>query len=87
MLFIVKWTTSTATRDTGLSRFKATGGPPPAGAKMIGRWHNADGSGGVCIAETDSANALAKWLNDWTDVLVFDARPALTDEEFGKSLI
>ena len=86
MLFIVKWTTAPSTRDIGLERFKKTGGPPPAGAKMLGRWHNADGSGGVCLAETDDASALSKWLNDWTDVLVFDARPALTDEEFGKAL-
>ena len=86
MLFIVSFKTSPATRDLGMERFKKTGGPPPAGVKMVGRWHNADGSGGVCIAETDDAGAIAKWCSDWTDVLVFDARPALTDEGLGKVL-
>jgi hypothetical protein len=86
MLFIVHYKTSPATRDTGIDRFKKTGGPPPDGVKMHGRWHNCDGSGGVCIAETDDGAALSAWMNQWTDVLTFDARPALNDEQFGKML-
>ena len=86
MLFVTKYTTAPATRDLGVERFKKTGGPPPAGVKMIGRWHMADGSGGIVICETDDATRLAAWVNDWTDVLVFDIRPVLTDEQMAKVL-
>jgi hypothetical protein len=86
MLFIVNWKTNPVHRDTAVARFKATGGAPPAGAKMLGRWHNADESGGFLICETEDATALAAWMHQWTDVLVFDARPAITDEQFGKIL-
>jgi hypothetical protein len=87
MVFIVKFATSAATRDASVERFMKTGGLPPAGVKMLGRWHNADGSGGLCIAETDDAAAIGAWVHQWTDVLVFDVRPALTDEQLGKVLM
>ena len=47
MLFIVDFATSPSTRDAGIDRFKETGAPPPAGVKMVGRWHRADGTDGV----------------------------------------
>ena len=43
------------------ARFLKTGAPPPAGVKMLGRWHGMSG-GGVLIAETDDAKALYSWL-------------------------
>jgi hypothetical protein len=63
-------------------RFRETGAPPPEGVRMIGRWHGAEGNDGLFIAESEDAAALAAWLQDWTDLLSFDLRPVLTDEEF-----
>jgi hypothetical protein len=87
MLFVVTYKTSAATNRTGQERFIKTGGAaPPPGVRKIANYHYADGSGGYTIAESDDPIALAKWCNQWTDVLVFDARPVLTDEQLGKVL-
>ncbi|MFN0165599.1 MAG: DUF3303 domain-containing protein [Bryobacteraceae bacterium] len=39
---------------------------PPEGAKPMGRWHAAAGSGGVTVFESDDATAIARWCQDWT---------------------
>ncbi|MBI2561882.1 MAG: DUF3303 family protein [candidate division NC10 bacterium] len=38
-------------RDAAIARFKKGGGMPPAGVKLLGRWHAADLSSGVAISE------------------------------------
>lgn len=81
MLFIVTVRTPSSSYKAVMERFKSGGGLPPAGVKMVGRWHRADGSGAVVIAETDDAAALAKWTADWADLIAIETTPALTDEE------
>ncbi len=71
-------------RDEVHRRFLETGGTPPAGIEMLGRWHAADGNGGFFLAETDDASALARWLQDWTDLIDFRVTPVLTDQAFGE---
>ncbi|MEZ5353511.1 MAG: DUF3303 family protein [Bryobacteraceae bacterium] len=83
MLFVINYKTSPATRNAGQKRFLEGGGLPPANVKMLGRWHYADGSGGVTVAESDDASAVAKWAQDWSDVLVLETRLALADEQMG----
>ena len=53
MKFIVSWTIPKASVAVSEARFLKTGAPPPAGVKMLGRWHGMSG-GGVLIAETES---------------------------------
>jgi hypothetical protein len=48
---------------------------------MQGRWHSAAGHSGFMIAESSDAIAISKWTQSWTDLLVFDITPVLTDEE------
>ena len=67
-------------------RFKAGGGLPPAGVKMIGRWHRADGSGAVVIAESNDSVALAKWATEWADVISLETVPVVTDEDMAAVL-
>ena len=87
MLFMIQYKTFTGTNRAGQERFKQTGGaPPPAGVKKIAGYHYADGSGGFTLAESDDAVALAKWANEWSDVIALDARPVLTDEQMGQVL-
>ena len=87
MLFMVTYRTSLATTRAGQARFMETGGaPPPAGVRKVAAYHCADGSGGYTIAETDDPVALARWCNQWADLITFDARPVLTDELMGKVL-
>lgn len=73
---------STENRDEVHRRFKDTGGVPPPEVTMVGRWHSAEGNRGFLIAESDDANGIARWLNEWTDLVSFEVTPVLTDEQF-----
>jgi hypothetical protein len=66
-------------------RFLKTGGAPPAGVTMIGRWHGMNG-GGVVIAETNDAKALYSWLAYWNDLLEFETTPCVEDADAGAVL-
>jgi hypothetical protein len=44
-------------RDEAIARFQATGGQPPKGLKLIGRWTAADFSGGFVLLEGDDQGA------------------------------
>lgn len=69
-------------RDEVQERFKQTGAPPPDGVTMIGRWHAAEGNRGWLVAETDEPDAIARWLQEWTDLISFEVTLVLTDEQF-----
>ena len=49
--------------------------------KLIGRWHDIASGRGVVICETDSAEALANWSLNWSDVLTTEAVPVVDDNE------
>ena len=85
MKFIVRWKIPKASVIASEARFIQTGAPPPAGVKMLGRWHGMSG-GGVLIAETDDAKALYSWLSYWNDLLEFQTTPCLDDAEAGPIL-
>jgi hypothetical protein len=86
MLFVVHWTIAPDHRDAAQARFKETGGMPPDGVKMIGRWHSAAGGEGLCVAETDDAVLLGLWTQDWSDLLSFEIIPVNDDEGVMKVL-
>jgi hypothetical protein len=83
MKFIVSWSIPKACVPNAEARFLQTGAPPPAGVKMIGRWHGMNG-GGVLIAETNDPKALYGWLGYWNDLLEFQTTPCLEDGEAGE---
>jgi hypothetical protein len=85
MKFIVKWNIPCATRIAAAKRFLDTGGLPPAGVTLIGRWHGASGWG-IAIAETTDARALYTWTEQWNDVLELEVTPCLDDAEGGEVL-
>jgi Protein of unknown function (DUF3303) len=80
MLFIVRWTIPHVSRKAAIQRFMETGGAPPAGVKMLARYHSTDGEFGFAIAESDDAQALARWTNAWNDLLPMDTRPVVDDQ-------
>jgi Protein of unknown function (DUF3303) len=47
MKFISTWTVPQGTFNAAVARFLETGGAPPEGVKMLGRWHGMDGKG-IC---------------------------------------
>lgn len=84
MTFHITYKISSERRNESQKRFKETGAPPPAGVKMTGRWHCAQGLKGFLVAESADAAAIAKWMQDWTDVLSFEVTPVITDEELAR---
>jgi hypothetical protein len=86
MLFIVRWEIAHTVRKAAIERFAKTGGAPPEGVKMLGRWHTADGDSGFAIAEASDIQPIARWALAWNDLLKMDVRPALDDQGLGAAL-
>ena len=86
MLYVADWTFKPEHRNAVIARFKETGGLPPEGVKMLGRWHGIGNNKGVFVAESEDPLAFAKWLLEWSDLVSFDVYPALGDEEIAKAL-
>jgi hypothetical protein len=86
MRYMIEYSISPKDRDVAQARFQETGGLPPAGATMVGRWHRLAGLGGYILCESDDAVALGKWTQAWTDVLTFDIVPVGDDAEITEVL-
>jgi hypothetical protein len=86
MLYVCQWRARPGTRDTIIERFAKTGGQPPQGVKMLGRWHNVANGSGVSVSEAEDLSAIARWALDWNDVMDMEIYPALTDDQLGAVL-
>jgi Protein of unknown function (DUF3303) len=67
-------------RDAAFARFLETGGQPPKGVKLLGRWTKVDMSGGYDLLETDNPEALADMAVEWNDLLDIQIIPVLEDQ-------
>ena len=74
------WKPDPKTRNEGIARFKTTGGLPPQGAKLVGRWTRADFSGGFLLLDSDDPKALAGFAHMWGDLMDLNIVPVLEDE-------
>ena len=77
---MIEYSLEPANRDAAQARFQSTGGLPPDGATMLGRWHRLAGLAGYVLCECDDAVALGTWMQDWTDL--FEVVPVTDDEGF-----
>ena len=73
-------------RDEAIARFKKTGGQPPKGAKLLGRWTAADFSGGFDLLESDDAKALTEFSLMWSDLIQLTIVPVVEDAELAEVL-
>jgi len=73
-------------RDEAIRRFKETGGQPPEGAKLLGRWTAADFSGGYDLLESDDPKALTQFALLWSDVMELRMVPVVEDAELAEVL-
>jgi Protein of unknown function (DUF3303) len=73
-------------RDEAIARFKKTGGQPPKGVKLIGRWTAADFSGGFDLLESDDVKALTEFALMWSDVMELKLVPVIEDTELADVL-
>jgi hypothetical protein len=86
MLFLISWHGEPAQRDSAMRRFLQTGGQPPAGVNLLGRWHAVGAIKGVAIAECDDPALIGKWALEWNDLFEMDVSAALDDAQMGPLL-
>jgi hypothetical protein len=86
MKFIVQWEGQPATQQSAIERFMKTGGLPPDGIKLLGRWHAIGELRGVAIVEANDPAAMMDWTLQWSDLFSFDVTPVMSDEELGAAL-
>ena len=85
MKFVIQYTLEPATYKAAVARFLQTGGLPPAGVKMVGRWHG--GGQGWIVAEASDANGIYEWIAQWSDLIRFPiATPVTEDQETAEIL-
>ena len=80
------WKPDTKTRDEGIARFRKTGGQPPKGVRLLGRWTRADFSGGFDLLESDDPQALTEFALMWSDLMELTIVPVLEDQELSDVL-
>jgi hypothetical protein len=85
MKFIVHWTQSQATYRQAIERFKKTGGQPPEGVTLLGRWFGMNGHG-FAVVETSDAKALFENVAEWSEFLTIEVTPTVEDAEAGEVL-
>jgi hypothetical protein len=86
MLFITYYRIRPGMRDAAIARFGKGGAMPPAGVKLLGRWHDVGNGAGVTVAEAPDASLMARFAFEWNDLMELDTHPALNDEQLGAVL-
>ncbi|MDR5739582.1 MULTISPECIES: DUF3303 family protein [unclassified Caballeronia] len=86
MLFIVNWTALPEVQKTAAERFLQSGGAPPDGVRLLGRWHGIGSIRGFAVCECSEVEPIAQWALAWADLFSLDIVPAMTDEQVGKLL-
>jgi hypothetical protein len=81
MKFMLNFSLRPETRDAAIARFKATGGMPPNGATLLGRWCASDLTGGFVLVESDDPKALTEYALRWTDLIELTFVPVVEDPE------
>jgi hypothetical protein len=81
-----EWSPDAKKRAEGIDRFRKTGGQPPQGARLLGRWTRADLSGGYDLIETDDPQTLAAFAYMWNDLMHLTIVPVLEDGALAEAL-
>lgn len=85
MKYIVSWTLPPASYSAAVARFLETGGAPPQGVEMLGRWHGMNGQG-FAITESSDAKAMFLFQAQWADVIAITVTPCVEDADAGAVL-
>ena len=76
---MVTWRIAPAHMAAAATRFLETGGAPPKGVKMLGRWHGT--SSGFALAECKDGKAIYEWMAQWSDQLDMAVQPVVEDRD------
>jgi len=79
-------TPNKAQRDEAIQRYLKTGGMPPKGVTLLGRWTAADFSHGFDLIESDDAKPLTRFALEWSDLIEQHITPVLEDQELAEVL-
>jgi hypothetical protein len=85
MKFITSFVVQPENFEAVRKRFLETGGRPPEGVKMLGRWIGMNGRG-VTISESSDAKALYAWVAQWSDLMALEVTPCVEDADAGAVL-
>jgi hypothetical protein len=80
------WKPDLKSRDEGIARFMKTGGLPPKGATLLGRWTRADFNGGYDLLESDDSQALVEFALMWSDIMDLTIVPIVEDQQLADVL-
>jgi uncharacterized protein DUF3303 len=82
MKYVITWSVSNENYKAAIKKFLDTGALPPAGVKLVGRYHGLEGSNhGFIVAETGDAKGIYTWLADWMSLVNFQVTPVVEDAE------
>jgi hypothetical protein len=76
MKFMLTFTLQPGTRNEAIARFLKTGGQPPKGVKLLGRWTSADLSKGYDLLER--RQYMTELALQWSDVIEMSTVPVET---------
>jgi hypothetical protein len=87
MKFMLTFTTTPdkEKRNEAIARFLKTGGQPPKGAKLLGRWTRADFSKGYDLLESDDPTALTQFALAWNDLMHIEIAPVVDDQALSEA--
>lgn len=86
MKVLSSWAVRPGAHREAVSRFLASGGLPPEGVTLLGRWHKADASGGYTLYETDNPAALFATAAAWAEFLEIHSDVVVEDADAGPAL-
>jgi hypothetical protein len=86
MKFMSTWSFPTGNIPEAAARFLAGEAKPAEGVTLLGRWHNADCSGGFVLVEATDPVALYTDAAKWADLLELNIVPVIEDAEAGPVL-
>jgi hypothetical protein len=78
---MIVWRTVPGKYKTAVEEFLRAGGPVPAGAKTLGRWHVPGSVLGWHLVESADLSAVAQHVAQWADLLRCEVYPVIEDAE------
>jgi hypothetical protein len=83
MKYLVMWHLSDPTTlRSAAQRFLQTGGKPPDGATLLGRWFGLNGKG-CLLLEASDPKPVFETISEWQEFMEIEATPILEDDEAG----
>ena len=80
---MIVWKTVPGKYKAAVEEFLRAGGPVPAGAKTLGRWHVPGSVLGWHLVDANDLTAVAEHVANWAELLECEVYPVIEDAEAG----